>query len=136
MLNLKHLYGFIWYAQRDSNPHRLLRRQLLYPAELWAHIIIKDIIIYLGNKIKYTIYKLYNIYFLKWTIFHGPWFQDFTIYGPSVNLYILHNKIAVFYCFGKCYSSNTVNYCIFFMHIAQITKNAIFCIFPIKNLFF
>ena len=65
MLNLKHLYGFIWYAQRDSNPHRLLRRQLLYPAELWAHIIIKDIIIYLGNKIKYTIYKLYNIYFLK-----------------------------------------------------------------------
>lgn len=67
MLNLKHLYGFIWYAQRDSNPHRLLRRQLLYPAELWAHIIIKDIIIYLGNKIKYTIYKLYNIYFLKVT---------------------------------------------------------------------
>ena len=27
-----------WHARRDSNPRLLLRRQLLYPAELLAHI--------------------------------------------------------------------------------------------------
>ena len=30
--------GLKWYAKRDSNPGLLLRRQLLYPAELLAHI--------------------------------------------------------------------------------------------------
>ena len=49
----------------------------------------------------------------RWTFFHGPWFQDFTIYGPSVNLYILHNEMAIFYCFKKGCHLNIAKYCIF-----------------------
>lgn len=38
------LKSHIWCAQADSNGHRLLRRQLLYPAKLWAHLLAYYII--------------------------------------------------------------------------------------------